>query len=137
MDRHLGFSDKYKQCDYCGRPLPLDYADDCCPSCVENKLFHKVKEFIRSYDVNEYQVAAHFEIPVRQVKHWIRDGRIEYKQNTIGQNTISSLRCERCGSPVSFGTLCPKCLKLMNNNIHGYDTQKPSEDSRMRYLDNI
>ena len=121
MNRILSFSDNYKRCEFCGRPLPLDYEEDFCPSCVENNLFREVKEFIRTHDVNEYQVAAHFQIPVRQVKHWIREGRIEYKENTIGQSSLSGLRCEKCGSPVSFGTLCPKCLKTINKNIcsHG------------------
>jgi len=135
MSRESLFETKYKNCEFCGRPLPIDYPNDCCPGCVENKLFREVKEFIRANDVNEYQVAAAFNIPVRQVKQWVREGRIEYKENPSGQHTIAEIRCHQCGAPVTFGTLCPKCLKALNNKIHGYDAQKTSTDSRMRYLD--
>lgn len=135
MNKILCLSDNYKQCEFCGRPLPSDYPDNCCPSCQENKLFSKVKEFIRANDVNEYQVAAHFKIPLRQIKQWIREGRIEYKENTAAKDKISGLRCEKCGAKVSFGTLCPKCLRIVNSDIHGFDTQKEADDSRMRYLD--
>lgn len=134
MDRDFGFSSSYKYCEFCGRPLPSDYEKDFCPSCEENNLFREVKDFIRSHDVNEYQVAAHFQIPVRQIKQWIREGRIEYKESTIGH--FASVRCQNCGISISFGTLCPKCLRVMNSNMKGFDAQKVHEESRMRYLDN-
>ena len=106
-----GLLGKYRQCSFCGRPLPRGFEGDMCPACMEQELFREVKDFIRSHEVNEYQVAEHFNIPVRVVKNWIKDGRIEYKE--IGNDNIIGIHCQRCGSPVSFGTLCPKCLKLL------------------------
>ena len=128
--------EEFKRCEFCGRPLPVDYEQDCCPSCIDYKLFHEVKEYIRDNDVNEYQVAEHFRIPLRRVKEWIREGRIEYR--AAGEGNITSVRCQRCGAPVSFGSLCAKCLKLLNSN-HGYairkDPSQSSDGSRMHYLD--
>ena len=50
---------------------------------------------------NEYEVAEHFHIPLRQIKEWIREGRIEYHEvNTA--STISGMHCQRCGAPVSL-----------------------------------
>ena len=101
-----GLFGKYKQCEFCGRPLPKNYEGDLCPRCKDNQLFSEVKHFIRSNNVNEYEVAAHFDIPLKQVKEWIRDGRIEYRTANAASN-VSALHCQRCGAPVTFGTLCP------------------------------
>lgn len=125
-----------KQCESCRRPLPNEYLDDLCPRCIEIKLFHDVKDFIRENDVNEYEVADHFNIPLRQVKEWIREGRIEYKE-TVSTNSIAGLHCQNCGAPVAFGTLCPKCLKARNGR-KGYDmshNNNSTDDNKMRYLD--
>ena len=124
----------YKECEYCKRPLPIHYEKTLCPNCLDAQLFHEVKEFIRSNNVNEYEVAEHFGIPIKQVKAWIREGRIEYRTSESGSSI--SMHCQRCGAPVSFGTLCHKCLKLLNGN-KGVSMQKlNSGDSKMRYLDN-
>ena len=92
-------------------------------------LFQEVKEYIRANDVTEYDVASHFNLPLQQVKQWIREGRIEYKDSHL--NTIS-MYCIKCGAPISFGQLCPKCLKQMN--MAGHSCGSPLEDSRMRYF---
>lgn len=122
-----------KQCKNCQRPLPLEYQEELCPHCIESQLFYSVKEYIRENNVNEYQVAEHFGIPHKQVKTWIREGRIEYRSDET--NTMLSIHCQRCGAPVSFGSLCPKCLKLMNGK-KGYSLHKNSDPSKMHYLDN-
>ena len=72
------------------------------------------------------------------VKGWIKEGRIEYKEMVDGKRSINNhLSCERCGAPVTFGTLCSKCLKLLNKNMHGYDLHKHQpDDDRMRFLNN-
>ena len=82
---------------------------------------------------NEYEVAEHFHIPLRQIKEWIREGRIEYHEVDTA-STISGMHCQRCGAPVSFGTLCPNCLKLMNTQGRSV-APAISPDSRMHYLD--
>ena len=125
----------YKHCEYCGAPIPRKSDAQYCDLCRERVLFHEVRDYIRENDVNEFQVAAQFNIPLRIVKGWIREGRIEYKDDSEGKRTIHNLSCERCGAPVTFGTLCPKCLKLLNKNMQGYDLQKPlHDDDRMFYL---
>lgn len=124
---------EYKQCEYCHRPLPEAFEGTVCPACADRLLFQEVKQYIRENNVNEYQVADHFHIPVRRVKQWIRDGRIEYVTN--GDNALTSVHCQRCGARVSFGTLCPRCLKLLNSNIRGYEAQEQEHASRMRFVD--
>lgn len=117
----------------CRRPLPLDYEEELCPGCVENRLFNEVKEYIRSRDVTEYQVAEHFKIPHRKVKKWIEEGRIEYKEQQ-GER-IMNLHCSQCGAPIGFGNLCQKCYKEKYNTRTGYAPLKESdEENKMRFL---
>lgn len=130
-----GLFENYRQCELCGRRLSLNYKGDCCPACQNLKLFHDVRDYIRSNNVNEYEVASHFKIPLKKVKEWIREGRIEYRKDNM-ISTIDSMHCQNCGIPITFGTLCRKCLKLANNQMKGYETkQHTSSGDRMRFLD--
>jgi hypothetical protein len=124
----------YKYCTFCGKPIPRSADFVCCPDCQELILFSSVRDYIRANDVNEFQVAEHFDIPLRLVRHWIKEGRIEYKTATDGKY-INSIRCSRCGAPATFGSLCAACLKLLNKNVHGYGMQVIPDDDKMRYLD--
>lgn len=123
-------------CEFCNRRLPHNYHQALCPNCVEYKLLHDVKDYIRENIVNEYQVAEHFQIPLRQVKRWIQEGHIEYRKTKDGA-ALSGMHCQRCGAPVFWGTLCHTCLKLLSNNTKGYSIQQPnaSADDKMFFLD--
>lgn len=133
----ISLFDNMKFCTVCHRALSLDYQDDFCPACRENALFNKVKEYIRSRDVTEYQVAEHFNIPHRQVKKWIVEGRIEYKEE---EKRIENLHCSNCGEPITFGNLCQRCFRAKYQAKSGYAPLKASsEKDKMRFLekDNI
>ena len=135
--RKLFVSDHYKMCKMCMRPLPIEYEKDCCPECEENMLFREVREFIRENDVTEYQLAERFNISIEHVKQWIKEGRIEYVQSS--EEKIVGSRCQRCGVSVTFGTLCPSCLRIMNGDkkMKGVAVFKQNRDgNKMRYMGN-
>lgn len=123
----------FKMCQFCNAPLPKDSTDTLCLTCKERALFLEVKDFIRENDVNEFQVAEHFAIPLRIVKGWIKEGRIEYKEDANGIHIVSKTRCSRCGAPVTFGTRCTKCLKKMNK-LQGFAKQDINENDKMHFL---
>lgn len=127
-----GLFSNYKYCEYCGKPLPLDYEDAICPACKEQQLFRDVKEYIRDNTVTEYDVAQHFNIPLLQVKQWVREGRIEYKQGANDAKAITT-HCKECGAPIAFGTLCSKCLKRQTMSGHSKITR--DEPGRMRFFE--
>lgn len=125
--------DNFKFCSGCRRALPPSYEKELCPGCIENQLFSEVKEYIRSQDVTEYQVADHFQIPHRKVKKWIEEGRIEYKEQP---ERLRNLHCSQCGEPISFGNLCQKCYKEKYKTRAGYaPLQEGSNENKMRFLD--
>ena len=103
-----------------------------CPVWTVTALFHEVKEYRRSHDVSEYQVADHFHIPQRQVKKWITEGRIEYKEE---EERIVTLHCSKCGEKIAFGTLCQKCYREQYQTKAGYAPIKEGEKDRMRFMD--
>lgn len=52
MEKLHEFS-RYKQCVVCGRLLPLDCKENFCVGCEEGALFHEVKDYIRTHNVEE------------------------------------------------------------------------------------
>lgn len=126
-----GLFGNFKYCEICRNPLPLTYKDSFCPHCLEQQLFREVKEYIRENDVTEYDVAEHFHIPLYRIKSWIKEGRIEYKEKP---SALVSNRCQKCGEKITFGALCPKCMKALNTS--GHSTSVPDDSSQMRFLEN-
>ncbi len=125
----------YKLCTMCGRTLPINYEKDHCPACEDDVLFKDIREYIRTHDVTEFELAEIFHIPQSKVRKWIKEGRIEY---VTGENKMMNTRCQRCGIPVSFGTLCPNCMRMMNGGkeVAYISATKKSDSNRMRYLSN-
>ena len=119
-----------KTCSQCGRYLNEMYKEDMCPTCQEMNLFSEVKEYIRENNVKEYDVAEHFNIPLRKVRDWIREGRIQYR--TEGDKAISAVHCQICGKAIDFGNLCPECHRM--NGLQVAAKEYSFEQSAMRFL---
>ena len=47
----------------------------------DEELYAEVKEYILHNNVTEMEVAETFGIPLKQVRAWIKDGRIDYRNN--------------------------------------------------------
>ena len=123
----------YKSCSMCGRPMPIDYEKEFCPACEDDVLFKEVREYIRTHEVTEFELAEIFNISQNRVRKWIKEGRIEY---ATGENKMMNTRCQRCGVPVTFGTLCPDCMRVMNGNkeVSYLSFGSKKDRNRMRFL---
>ncbi len=123
-------------CPQCGRTIRGLVEGELCPMCLELNLFADVREYIRSNDVNEFQVAEHFDLPREKIKQWIKEGKIEYKESPDGVMKLSDGYCQRCGRPIKFGNLCPQCKREETKAMKGVGIVKISdEDSKMRFLE--
>lgn len=129
-----GLFEDYVKCACCGRYLPRGANEgDICGVCQEVELFAKVKDYVRNNRVNEYQLAMHFEIPLKLVKKWLNEGRIEYYIDENADNKYLVF-CLDCGIPLSKdnkGLLCPRC-ELKRKNIKVYSNQIIDE-GRIRF----
>ncbi len=126
-------------CRNCGRRLIRSAKNGLCPMCAEQELFNDVRDYIRANDVKDYDVAEKFGLPLVKVKEWIRQGRIQYKDDPTMKASIMGNFCEICGSPLNFGTVCPRCMKdKKKENIKGVAITQPNSDGdkKMRFLDN-
>lgn len=140
------YSTEYHMCRVCHITLPENYQDNICPMCQENELFMSVKDFIREYDVNENDVAEHFDIPISKVRGWIKEGRISYKEMRGIRSTDSSKAariCRECGMvlpPSCKDNICKSCANIAEaskkKHIQGKLIATPNpldQDSSMRY----
>lgn len=132
MDMGKGlFESCYKYCKWCHQPIKLDSESDLCPRCEESRQFSEVRAYVREHDVNEFQLAEAFGIPLRQVKQWIREGRLEYKEI---EQAIVNLHCQNCGKAIQFGTLCPECNRAAYGVQGGFETLKTNDaDEQIRF----
>ena len=133
MDEVTNLFNDYNRCPVCERRLPNNYSRKHCPSCTENEIFRQVREYIRENDVNEFDVSRKFNIPVRIIKGWIREGRIEYKDPKLNEST-EDYYCHKCGAKLSFGTLCPKCLIDQNGDLYNLTYSLPKKDKKLNFL---
>lgn len=120
-----------KHCLKCGKDLHEIYKADLCPLCLEIELFSKVKDYIReNVDVREQDVADHFDIPIRKVRDWIKEGRIQYKEEKTEK--ITQLKCKICGKPITFGITCAECHSLQQLQVVA--SWQKTDDEKMRFL---
>ncbi len=134
MTNNKGFFENYSYCRECKGLLPKDYEYEYCPRCIEQRLFREVRDYIRKNTVTEYDVAEEFQLPVRRVKAWIREGRIQYQEST--DKKIIGSRCARCGEAIMIGNFCPNCIHYMQSPKGRLQVGFEEIDaSRMRFLD--
>lgn len=119
-----------KFCTWCHCPIPEDSETDLCKNCQASMEFREIRDYVREHDVNEFQLSEIFEIPLRQVKQWIREGRLEYKEL---QNTVVGLHCQRCGKAISFGNFCPECNRAEYGVQGGFETFQGDADEQIRF----
>ena len=120
-----------KFCAWCHCPIPEDSEDDLCKNCQASREFKEIREYVREHNVNEFQLAEAFEIPLRKVKQWIREGRLEYREEV---RTMVNLHCQRCGKAIQFGNFCTECMRMEYGVQGGFETfQNNDADEQIRF----
>ena len=104
-----------RNCKGCNRLFQHIGGPVLCPACreeLENK-FTKVKEYIyENRGASITQVSEEMDVPVKQIKQWIREERL-----VLSDATEAGIVCEKCGHPICSGRFCAKCKTQMANNF--------------------
>lgn len=115
-----------------GRPL--------CPKCIaalEDK-FQDVKQYvIDNPNASISEVAEENEVPISQIKQWIREERLSFSKDSV-----VGIECESCGAMIKTGRFCDSCKNKLHSGLENAIKKpepvrevKKKEDPRMRFLD--
>lgn len=132
-----------KNCRTCGRLFNYISGRQICPGCRAKleEQFQEVKKYVEeNKNATLSQVAEDMDVPVRQIKDWIREERL------ILSDAWGEIVCDSCGKAIVTGKFCVECKRSMANklsNVYTSDKKKDSRNSfrkdagaKMRFFDN-
>lgn len=128
-----------RNCRDCKRLFNYVGGPRLCPECnkkLESK-FVEVKEYIyNNPSASLYQIAEETEVPVAQIKDWIREERLAFTQESN-----VTFQCDSCGKPIVTGRYCKECKLQLIHNLKGIYTGKEADlayiskgDEKMRFI---
>ena len=130
-----------RNCKKCKKLFNYD-GDPLCPTCakeMEDK-FYEVRDYIyKNPTASMSMVAEENEIPIQQIKKWVRQERLIFSKDSG-----ISIDCESCGRPILTGRYCKECQKKMKDKLSGIYVEKvevkkegkSSSKGKMRFLGN-
>lgn len=130
-------------CKSCGRLFNVISRTKICPNCkaaLEDK-FQDVKKYLDENPSATIEILSKdCEIPVKQIKEWIREERLAFREGSA-----SGITCEQCGVMILTGRFCDQCKQKIHNNLSSAITptkreepkKKDRERDRMRFLQNL
>ncbi|WP_313134162.1 hypothetical protein [Anaerocolumna sp.] len=132
-----------RTCVRCGKIFQYFGIGRCyCPSCKkqDDEAFKRVKAYIYEHGTaTVMEVAEKTGVPVRYIKLYLKDSRIE-----IPENSPIFIQCERCGVNIRSGRLCPSCASELTNEMRvemDFNNEQVGEipkkysGGKMRFLD--
>ncbi len=130
-------------CQKCKRLFFYIRGEYLCKECKEKEdvMFERTNQYIAEHErVRMQQVSEECDIPVKQIKKWIKEERI----HTVDEQEVYSV-CEGCGKPIPSGQFCTLCKSQYMKDIksaleadkRNSISRKPVKGSgvQMRFLD--
>lgn len=107
-----------RNCKMCGKLFNyMGSGRQICSGCASKleEQFFEVREYVRDHkDAGINEVAEEFDLPVSQIKQWIREERLAFSENSqIG------IECENCGALIKTGRFCKDCKNKLANGLSG------------------
>lgn len=129
FDRKDGLIMDFMNCKKCGN-LFTSTGSPLCPQCTKelDQKFLEVKQFI--YDnptKNMNQVAEEMEVPIRQIKQWIREEKLQF-----AESSGVTFSCEKCGAQIMTGRFCKSCKSRMTDTLTGLYVEKKTDANGKR-----
>lgn len=131
-----------RNCKGCGKLFNYLSGPPLCPTCAQalDAKFDVVKEYVYDHPrVGMQEVSEVLEVPVAQIKQWIREERLAF-----AEDSMIGLECESCGITIKTGRYCKACKEKLAKGLNNLYEQpqiahKPKDlkdNPRMRFLDN-
>lgn len=130
-----------RNCKKCGKLFNYS-GESLCPACtkaMEDKFF-EVRDYIyKNPTANMAVVAEENDIPIQQIKKWVRQERL-----TFSKDSGISIDCESCGKPILTGRYCKECKGKMTNTFSSVYVEKQADNKpaktnskgKMRFIGN-
>lgn len=118
-----------RNCKRCGRVF--QYINTMiCPLCLEKEQedFNIVREYLSKHpNAMAIQIAEETEVDISTINRFLREGRLEC--DSIGD---SGLTCERCGTSITSGKYCNKCVNELQRGLMQASSQLQSRSQQNR-----
>ncbi len=103
-----------RNCVNCGNMFQY-VGNRLCPKCV--KMLDDQLQQVKAYlDENKgatvMQVSEECDVPVRQIKRWIKEERLMF-----APGVDTGLVCSQCGMPIESGRMCKKCAEQLKGGF--------------------
>lgn len=121
---------QFKKCKTCGRIFQSIHGLEC-PECIDDRerKFAIVRDYLYEYPgASMDEIVEETEVDPKLIIRFLKEGRLEM------QNSKGLLSCEKCGAPISSGTMCTSCkdklAKAMESVLPKSMTEKGKKESR-------
>lgn len=97
---------QFKRCRTCGQIFQTAIDGDECPNCVEERewSYERVKDYLYEHPgATMAEVVDDTGVDLKLVRRFLREGRVEL------ETADGFLLCEKCGKPITSGTMCQEC----------------------------
>ncbi|MBD5559255.1 MAG: flagellar protein [Clostridia bacterium] len=119
---------QFKKCKTCGRIFD-GYGLECYECVEENeRQFNLVKDYIWEHPKASMQeIVEDTGVNEKLIIRFLKEGRLEF------DNASGLIVCEKCGAPITGGTLCRNCKeklsKAMDSVLPGMPAPAASEQA--------
>jgi predicted amidophosphoribosyltransferase len=129
-----------RNCKGCGKLFNYLSGPPLCATCIAalDVKFEEVKEYIYDHPrVGIQEVSEEFDIPVAQIRQWIREERLSF-----AEDSMIGLECEGCGVTIKTGRYCKSCKDKLAKGFNDLyqapkapePVQKERDKARMTFL---
>lgn len=102
-----------RNCKRCGK-LFSSTGSPVCNNCTrqDQEDFDKVRDFLFDHPNSTIlEIAKATEVDGKTISRFLKEGRL--KSDLILFTEEDALTCEKCGTPISSGRFCQKCVETM------------------------